>query len=380
MSLGTFMNGRCSAIAFSIAALAIAISSGLIFRSMHEAEPIIAGPGVTTQSMLSVQEPSLAGSDGDTPVFELKGEKPGATMMILGGTHPQEIAGVMAAILMVENAKVTQGRIIVVPQANRSGFTHTDPMEAFLHSYEIDTPAGKRWFRVGMRLTNPAHQWPDPDVYVHEPSLERMVGHETRNLNRNHPGPAGSALTARVSRGLTNLAKESQLVLDLHEAQPEYPVINMMVAHESAFETAATATAMLQARGIPIGLSASPKNLHGLSHREFGDHARAQAMLTETANPAMGRFRGRTSVELLVEGRDVNYVRAAGLKRLFVSFDDKGWPLKLRVARNLAAIQEIIDAYNELHPEAPIMVEGIPDYKDVVAKGLGAYLQPPPRS
>ena len=101
-------------------------------------------------------------------------------------------------------------------------------------------------------------------------------------------------------------------------------------------------------------------------------------MLTETANPAMGRFRSRTSVDLVVEGRDANYVRAAGLKRLFVSFDDKGWPLKLRVARNLASIQEIIDAYSELNPESPIMVEGIPDYKDVVAKGVGAYLRPLP--
>ena len=129
-----FINGRCSAIAFSIAALAVAVSSGLIFRAMHEAEPIISGPGVTTQSMLSAQEPSLAGTDGDTPVFELKGEKPGATMMILGGTHRQEIAGAMAAILMVDNARVAQGRINVVPQANRSGFTHTVPIEASRHS------------------------------------------------------------------------------------------------------------------------------------------------------------------------------------------------------------------------------------------------------
>ena len=68
-------------------------------------------------------------------------------------------------------------------------------------------------------------------------------------------------------------------MLDLHEAQPEYPVINTMVAHENAFETAATAVGTLQARRIPIGLSASPKNLHGLSHREFGDHAKAQAIL-----------------------------------------------------------------------------------------------------
>jgi hypothetical protein len=371
-------NSRLRAFAFFTAAVAMAGASGWVFWSMREAEPIVAGPGVTAQRMLSATEPSLAGGPGDTPVFELAGPKPGGTMMILGGTHPQEIGGMLAAVLMIENARVKQGRLIVVPQANRSGFTHTDPMEAYLHSFTIDTPAGPRWFRVGMRLTNPADQWPDPEVFVHSPSGERMVGHETRNLNRNHPGRPRGWLTARVSYALTALARESSLVLDLHEAQPEYPVINMMVAHEHAFETAATATAAMQARRIPISLAASPKNLHGLSHREFGDYTKAEAVLTESPNPAMGRLRGRTGEDLVVDGHDPNYVRAARLKRLFVSFDEQGWPLKTRVARNLAAIEELINAYSELHPEAPIEVENIPEYKDVIARGLGAYLLPPP--
>ena len=372
-------DSRLRAFAFSIAAVAVAGVAAWIFWSMREAEPIVAGPGVTARRMLSATESSLAGGPGDTPVFELAGPKPGGTMMILGGTHPQEIGGVLAAVLMIENVRVKQGRLIVVPQANRSGFTHTDPMEAYLHSFVIDTPAGPRWFRVGMRLTNPADQWPDPDVFVHSPSGERMVGHETRNLNRNHPGRPRGWLTARVSHALTALAKEAALVLDLHEAQPEYPVINMMVAHEHAFETAATATAAMQARRIPISLAASPKNLHGLSHREFGDYTNAEAVLTESPNPAMGRLRGRTGEDLVVDGHDSNYVRAAKLKRLFVSFDEQGWPLKTRVARNLAAIEELINAYNELHPEAPIEVESIPAYKDVIARGIGAFLQPPPR-
>jgi Succinylglutamate desuccinylase / Aspartoacylase family len=372
-------DSRLRAFAFSIAAVAVAGVAAWIFWSMREAEPIVAGPGVTARRMLSATESSLAGGPGDTPVFELAGPKPGGTMMILGGTHPQEIGGVLAAVLMIENVRVKQGRLIVVPHANRSGFTHTDPMEAYLHSFTIDTPAGPRWFRVGMRLTNPADQWPDPDVFVHSPSGERMVGHETRNLNRNHPGQPRGWLTARVSHALTALAKEAALVLDLHEAQPEYPVINMMVAHEHAFETAATATAAMQARRIPISLAASPKNLHGLSHREFGDYTNAEAVLTESPNPAMGRLRGRTGEDLVVDGHDSNYVRAAKLKRLFVSFDEQGWPLKTRVARNLAAIEELINAHNELHPEVPIDVENIPQYKDVIARGLGAFLQPPPR-
>src|SRR5262249_2801124 len=380
MPVRDFLRTYICALAFSVAVLAVTVSAAAIFRAMHEAEPIIAGPGVTAQRMLGAVEPSLAGGPGDTPVLELNGDKPGGTLLILGGTHPQEIAGMLAAVLMVENARVSKGRLIVVPQANRSGFTHTDPMEAYLHSYEIATPAGPRWFRVGMRLTNPAHQWPDPDVFVHRPTGVRMAGHETRNLNRTHPGRANGPLTARVSHALTTIAKEAALVLDLHEAQPEYPVINMMVAHERAFETAATATATMQARRIPIGLSASPKNLHGLSHRGFGAPPGAQAMLAESATPAMGRFRGRTSLELVVDGRDANYVRAAALKRLFVGFDDKGWPLQQRVARHLATIEEVLNAYNELNPDTAIEVENIPPYNQVIARGLGAYLRPPPRS
>src|SRR6478609_4777561 len=109
---------RRFALAFTAGAVVIAVASGWIFWSMHGAEPIVAGPGVTAQHMLGEYQPNIKGGDGDTPVFELNGAKDGPTLMVLGGTHPQEIAGMLAAVLLVENAHVTQGRLIVVPQAN----------------------------------------------------------------------------------------------------------------------------------------------------------------------------------------------------------------------------------------------------------------------
>jgi len=380
MALSDSIIGNKTALGFTLAAALVAVTSGSIFLSMRVAEPIITGAGVTRQLMLSTYNDTLTGSPGDTPVYEFKGDKAGGSLLVLGGTHPQEIGGMLAAVLLVENATVKQGRLVVVPQANRSGFSHTDPMEAYLHSFTVDTPAGQRWFRVGMRLSNPVDQWPDPDVFIHLPSHEGLVGHETRNLNRNHPGRPTGWLTARVSDGLTKLAKESTIAFDLHEAQPEYPVINMMVVHEKAYETGAIAQANLQARRIPMGLDKSPKNLHGLSHREFGDHAGVEALLAETANPAMGRFRGRLSEDLVIGGKDANYVRASQLGRTFVKFDDSGWSLNVRVARHLVAIEEVINAYNEVHPESPIIVENIPPYKDVIEKGIGAFLKPPPKS
>jgi predicted deacylase len=370
-----------AALAFLAAAIVIAIPAAWIFISMREAEPIVPGAGVTERHMLSERQPNIKGTAGDTPYYVFDSGKPGPTLMVLGGTHPPEIAGMMAAVVLIENVKVTQGKLVVVPQANRSGFTYTDPMGAFLHSYEITRPDGsKRWFRVGMRLSNPVDQWPDPITFVHMPTGERMVGQESRNLNRNHPGLDTGTLTAEVSHGITALAREADIVFDLHEAQPENTLNNIIIAHERAFETASYAVEFLKAAGLPIKFDKSPTNLHGLSHREFGDFTKAQALLAETTNPAMGYFRGRLSLDLVVGGRDANYVEAAKMGRLFkLDFDEKGWPLEKRVARHLTAISDVLMAYNDLHQRAQLTVEGIPSYDDMVKKGLGAFLNPPPK-
>jgi hypothetical protein len=367
-------------LAFLMVGAAIAASAGRIFAAMHEPEPIYPGPGVIKHAMLRDYFPALAGGAGDGPVFVLEGEQPGGTLILLGGTHPQEVAGHVAAILVIENVRVKKGRLFVVPQANRSGFTYTDPLEAFPHRFEIKTPHGVRWFRFGMRLTNPVHQWPDPDVQVHHPSGEYMVGWEARNLNRNYPGRADGRFTERVGHAVTQLIEKenASLVLDMHEACPEYPIINMIVAHQRAFEIGTIAALMLQARGIPMDVMASPDNLHGLSHREFGDHTSAFALLSETASAAMGRFRGRTDASLVVDGIDRNYEAAHRLGRLFVPFTAGGHPLKSRVARNMATIEEIVAAYNESNPGKEILLVDLPSYDAVMEKGIGAFLRPPP--
>jgi hypothetical protein len=371
---------RTAAVLFLIGGLAVTIFAGIAFSTMHAPEPIVAGPGVTKETRLSDSAPQLRGTPADTPLFVLSGNAGGGTMLLLGGTHPQEISGMLAAVLVVENVRVTKGRILVLPQANRSGFTHTDPLEAFPHTFEIATPDGNRWFRLGMRLTNPVHQWPDPDLYLHHPTGEAMVGNEARNLNRNYPGRPDGRYTERLGHAILQLAKseKARIVLDMHEAYPEYPIINMIVAHERAFEIATLTQLALQMRKISMNLMPSPRNLHGLSHREFGDYTEAYAMLTETANPAMGRFRGRTDARLVTEGRDPNYVRAAELKRLFVPFSEEGHPIVHRVARQIVVIEEVLNAYNEAHPDEAIEIEGLPSYEELLAKGIGAFLRKPP--
>ena len=123
----------------------------------------------------------------------------------------------------------------------------------------------------------------------------RCPGSETRNLNRAYPGRPDGTLTERIAFAITTLIERERvdLAIDLHEASPEYPVVNTIVAHQRAVDLAALASVNLQAIGMTIGLETSPENLHGLSHREWGDATPALAVLMETTNPAQGRLRGR---------------------------------------------------------------------------------------
>ncbi len=77
--------------------------------------------------------------------------------------------------------------------------------------------------------------------------------------------------------------------VDLHEASPEYPVINAMVAHEKSMDLASVAVLDLEMEGIKIRLEKSPPTFYGLSHRSWGDYSDTMPILMETANPLTGK-------------------------------------------------------------------------------------------
>ncbi len=151
--------------------------------------------------------------------------------------------------------------------------------------------------------------------------------------------------------------------------------MNTIVAHERATELAALANLELSGSGVTIGLEPSPKSLHGLSHREWGDSTGALAVLMETANPAQGRLRGRTDAALVVSGRDRYFAAAARRGRLNVPFDDHGWPIDLRVARHVAGVAQFLTGLGMLDETKGISVTGVPAYAEIVTNGLGAYLR-----
>ena len=346
------------------------------YLSMRKPDALRKGPGVTSVARLSDYFPGLKGSSGDTDVYILDSGVPGGSALVLGGTHANEPAGYMAAILFVENAVPKAGKLFVIPHANASAATHADPMEGAPRRFTIAAASGERSFRFGSRATNPVDQWPDPDIYIHASSGQQLSGSETRNLNRAYPGRPDGTFTEKVAYAITSLIRKEKIdvTVDLHEASPEYPVINAVVAHERAMPLASEVVLTLELDGITMGLEPSPKSLRGLSHRELGDSTDTLALLMEDTNPAQGRLRGKTDEALIVDGKDELYVRAQKLGRLFVPFDEKGWPLSTRVGRHVSALLATFEAFSNQAPDKPLVIEGMPAFDEMAAGGLAKYL------
>ena len=357
--------------------LVITFIAGKEFLKTRELEPIVKGNGVTSMQKLSDYLPALKGTRGDSDIYILQGKEPGGSVLILGGTHPNEPAAFLTTVLLVENLKVDKGTVYIIPRANGSAMSHNDPQEASPQRFTIETPYGERWFRFGSRATNPLDQWPDPDVYIHAASGQKLSGNETRNLNRAYPGRADGTYTEKIAYAITELIKKNDInmEIDLHEASPEYPVINAIVAHERAMPISSQVVMNMEFEDIQIGLEPSPPSLHGLTHRELGDYTNTYAVLMETANASQGRLRGKTDENLVLTGKDPTYVKAQKIGRLFVPYDENGHPIEERVGRHLTGVVQHIIVMGENEPDKEIIIEGLPSYEDLQKNGVGTYLK-----
>lgn len=344
----------------------IMVYSSMNFLAARELPMPIAGDN-TEIRMLSEWNPNLKGTNGDTPVYIMKGAEEGGSALILGGTHPNEPSGYMGAFTFIESGVIEKGTVYVIPYTNHSAATHNDPGEGNIQYFTITTPSGERTFRFGSRATNPIDQWPDPDVYVHNPSGQQMSGSETRNINRAYPGVADGNLTEQMAFGVAEMIRQEQIdiTFDLHEASPEYPVINATVAHQNAMNLASEGCINLLLGGIEMSLEQSPTNFHGLTHRELGDYTDTMAILMETANASQGRLRGASGEKQAIGGLDKFYVIEEDLGMLYVPFDESGHPIEERVGRHLQGVYEYTQAWNNANPGEEIVYSGVPNYTEL---------------
>jgi hypothetical protein len=359
---------------------ALSSPAAIAFIRQWQPDTIVKGPGITRVGKLSEYFEGIKGSANDPDYYLLEGAEPGGTIIVWGGTHPVEPAGYLAPIVLIENVRITKGRLFLIPQINISSFANTKIGMGDVDHFTITTPFGSRRFRFGGRGTNPIDQWPDPDVYTNPTTRQSLAGEESRNFNRVHPGHPSGYLTERLSYALMQMIRKEKadVGIDLHEAPPDRPLVNAFAIHERAADLASLAILNLEAQGIRVRLEMSPKYLRGLSHREIGDHTQAMAILMEAQSPYHGPLRGRADEANLLTAKDPFLVLASDMRRTSVKHTAEGVPIHLRTARHVTSIVEVANALTELRPERGVTIEGAPPYEGMVKNGIGAYLKPPP--
>ena len=367
-------------------ALLFAIMASVDFIAMRKAEPIADNPRVTEIRMLSEYCEGLEGTALDTEIYILDSGKPGGTLLVLGGTHPNETASYLAAIAMVENLKCTQGRLFIIPWTNKSGFTHTSPLDGMQDFFNIELDDGSvRKFRVGNRLTNPVDQWPDYTYYMGSSGrqLEGTEIAEIRNVDRLYYGNENGVLTEMVCAGIYNLINEEgvDLTMDMHEGSPEFLYLDCVMVNQKADNQ----TAMSIAQGMALDMQFDDLDMraeysgvksYGLSHRSLGDNTASMMTLMETYNPSMGPLHGKMDDDLIVNGNEPNYVQAHLDGYVYFDVPEDGYPLVERVARHVTCITYLAQEYGAVYKDRAIAFEGLGSYSDMVSAGLGKILKP----
>lgn len=368
-------------IALCVIAFCMAVAGYLFWEHRNYKEPVVVSEYITEVKKLSDYSDVVKGTVNDSNVYIFDSGVEGGTFLIWGSTHPEEPAGVMAASLMVENLKVTQGKVIIIDRENNSASTNTRVGEAYPRFFTYETEWGTKIWRFGDRHANQLDSWPDPEVYIHYPSGQTLANVDIRNTNRNWPGKANGLLTERTNYAVMELIRQEgvDMTLDFHEAELEYSVENTIVVHEKGQAVAAMVSMDLTANtfDVPVGMEFSPTALHGLSHREVGDYSDAASYLVEVAEPMLDRIRGITDEELLMSGKDRFVMMAGDRKLLYAPIDENGWPIEKRVARHVAVATKIIEVNNTVNPDQTILIEGIPTYEEIMANGLAPYYHNP---
>lgn len=327
------------------------------------------GPGVTEQRKISDYFSTLAGTNLDTQVLILDSGKPGANALVIGGTHGNELAGQIAALLLLENGIVTRGKLIVIPYANLSALSMQDTRKNIARQFTIQSRSGERVLPYGDRRTDPEDQGvADPSTYKNPAGYVLENGGESRNLNRSYPGNPEGTPTEQLGYAIMQLIKQEKIdfSLDMHEANtPERQseddgnyspggnkrLSYTLVAHPRGLEIAAySLLEMEEDTGISMRLDESNPAFRGLSHFEFGNATPCLSYLSESPNPGQDRWRTNPDV-----------------------ISDPAYPLTHRAGLHMRLFIHLANTYADYNGKE-FKIEGLPAYKDLLAGDIGLFL------
>lgn len=359
------------------------IAAGIpLYMQRNFEEAVVASPALTDMFMLSKYFPELEGSIADTRVYEFKGEKEGGSVLMIAATHPSEHCSQLTGFLWIENLKVEQGTVYVIPHFNKSASLGTQPGGGFPMYYHFDTEWGEKKFRMGDRGLQALDQWPDPDVYVHYPEGQMLSYIDARNTNRTWPGRPDGYLSEKITYAAMEFIRNEKIdvVVDLHSAEVMFPVTNCIVVPEVSKRYAIGAALFVKGKEkFECHVESSPPNFRGLSHREISDNSDALVFLLEAPSVHLDQISGPKTHDLLMEGKDPFIEVAAKEGLLYAPIDERGWTIERRVGQHSSVSQEIIEQFSKKNEDRAVVLEA-PKHAEIVEKGIGAFFHNPEKA
>ncbi len=307
------------------------------------------GSGVTQEKRLSEYFSGLKNSNFDTPVFIMDSGKPGSNALVIGGTHGNELAGHVSAMLIVENARVEAGKLVVIPFANRSALSISDSFSHVRHTHTIQGRSSPRTLFYGNRFSN-----------LNDDQTSRYnFDKRATNLNRIYPGKKDGNRTEQLGFAIMELIRVEKIDfnIDFHEARTkkkkksQHNLAYTLISHPRGLEIAAFALLEMEEKtGISLKLEEAKSSYEGFSHWEIGHHTTSISFLSESPNP--GQDKGRRKPDVL---------------------NDKRYPLKHRVGMHIWLFYFLAESYAE-DMDKPFKISGLPEYDKLMTLGVGNFL------
>jgi len=301
----------------------------------------------------------------------------------MANTHANEPAGLLACLIGIENAVVEKGTVYIIPMFNASASRNTKAGDGYPLYFDVPTDWGAKRFRMGNRDASPLEQWPDPDVYIHYPDRQLLSYLDVRNTNRTWPGRANGQIMERVTFAAMELLRRDKIdvAIDFHGAETMFPVTNCLVAPDKSSKIATLTAMTVKAReGFDSHVEPSPRNFRGLSHREIGDFSDTLPFLLEAPIPFLDQPTGPKTVKLMLDGKDPFLLSLSKKNKLFVPYDENGWPMEKRVGQHLSTALEILRQFTKKNAARPIVLSGVPRYAEIVQAGVGKYFHDPAKA
>lgn len=341
--------------------LIIILSQGREILKKREYDYIKNGPGVSQVKMLSDYFEDLKGTPMDTRVYVLKGKEKGGNALILGGTHGNEIAGVVSAIYMIENVKVEKGTLFIIPRANESA---ASTVKRFSGDEDYLYISKNRKIRIGARRSNIIDHWPQKNSYRLKENIY-LREDEARNLNRVYPGKRSGNNTEKLAFGVAELVRKEyiDMTFDLHEGRPRFGGLNSAIVSKEAMDIALETVLELEFEEFYLRVEGSGPGLHGIIHNELPKVSNTKVVLLETVNTAQGPMTGKVNNNLYLTGEDPVYAKLKKMGKTSKLY--RPYTLNERVARHVTSVEFFLESLGNFNERKKIVLEGLPPFEDI---------------